>query len=145
MESITMQKAADLTGLTLRQVSYWKRTNIIAPTHVSKRRVGYVLSDVISLYLISSFLKAGITIHKARTLKDTFIKVITDNQLTVDEFLVTYVDKQLALYLVRGIFFTTKPADHFKCVISFKELLKNWLKFVYEECTPIEEGGPCEG
>ncbi len=69
-EGYSGQKAAEIVGITYRQLDYWTRTDLITPSVAdakgsgSKRRYSY--RDLLELKVIKSLLDAGVALQSAR-------------------------------------------------------------------------------
>lgn len=63
-------KAAEIVGITYRQLDYWARTDLVRPSVVdaagsgSRRRYGY--ADLLELKVVKSLLDAGIKLENVR-------------------------------------------------------------------------------
>ena len=84
-------KAAEIVGLTYRQLDYWARTDLVRPTLTdaagsgSRRRYGY--TDLLELKVIKSLLDAGIRLENVREvfsyLRDILGQEITSANLVI--------------------------------------------------------------
>src|SRR6186713_3337320 len=69
-EGFSGREAADIVGITYRQLDYWARTDLIRPTLAdakgsgSRRRYSY--RDLLELKVIKSLLDAGIRLESVR-------------------------------------------------------------------------------
>lgn len=69
-ESFTGKRAAEVVGITYRQLDYWARTDLIRPSVVdaagsgSRRRYSY--QDLLELKVIKSLLDAGLRLGSVR-------------------------------------------------------------------------------
>lgn len=64
------KKAAEIVGITYRQIDYWARTDLIRPSHCDAsgsgtRRV-YTYRDLLELRVIKTLLDAGIKLESVR-------------------------------------------------------------------------------
>ncbi|HEX6567725.1 MAG TPA: MerR family transcriptional regulator [Acidimicrobiales bacterium] len=70
LASFSGKKAADIVGITYRQLDYWARTNLIRPSLAdaqgsgSRRRYSY--RDLLELKLVKTLLEAGIKLESIR-------------------------------------------------------------------------------
>ena len=84
-------KAAEIVGLSYRQLDYWARTDLVRPTVTdaagsgSRRRYGY--TDLLELKVIKSLLDAGIRLENVREifsyLRDILGQEITSANLVI--------------------------------------------------------------
>ena len=84
-------KAAEIVGISYRQLDYWARTDIVRPTVTdaagsgSRRRYGY--TDLLELKVIKSLLDAGIRLENVREifsyLRDILGQEITSANLVI--------------------------------------------------------------
>jgi DNA-binding transcriptional MerR regulator len=84
-------KAAEIVGISYRQLDYWARTDLVRPTVVdasgsgSRRRYGY--TDLLELKVIKSLLDAGIRLENVREifqyLRDILGQEITSANLVI--------------------------------------------------------------
>lgn len=69
-EGYSGAKAAEIVGITYRQLDYWARTDLVRPSLVdaagsgSRRRYGY--ADLLELKVVKSLLDAGIKLENVR-------------------------------------------------------------------------------
>ena len=72
--SFSGAQAAQIAGITYRQLDYWARTNLIRPSAVDAKGSGsrrsYVYRDLLELKVIKNLLDAGI---KLESVRDVFI------------------------------------------------------------------------
>ena len=84
-------KAAEIVGISYRQLDYWARTDLVRPSVTdaagsgSRRRYGY--SDLLELKVIKSLLDAGIRLENVREifsyLRDILGQEITSANLVI--------------------------------------------------------------
>jgi DNA-binding transcriptional MerR regulator len=84
-------KAAEIVGISYRQLDYWARTDLVRPTVTdaagsgSRRRYGY--TDLLELKVIKSLLDAGIRLENVREifsyLRDILGQEITSANLVI--------------------------------------------------------------
>lgn len=84
-------KAAEIVGISYRQLDYWARTDLVRPTVAdasgsgSRRRYGY--TDLLELKVIKSLLDAGIRLENVREifqyLRDILGQEITSANLVI--------------------------------------------------------------
>lgn len=84
-------KAAEIVGISYRQLDYWARTDLVRPTVTdaagsgSRRRYGY--KDLLELKVIKSLLDAGIRLENVREifsyLRDILGQEITSANLVI--------------------------------------------------------------
>ena len=65
------KEAAEIVGVTYRQIDYWARTNLVRPSLATARGSGtrrmYSYRDLLELRIIKKLLDAGIRLEKVRT------------------------------------------------------------------------------
>ncbi len=73
-EGFSGKKAAELVGITYRQLDYWARTHLVRPSLVDARGSGsrrqYSYRDLLELKVIKTLLDAGIRLESVRTAFD---------------------------------------------------------------------------
>ena len=80
--------AAEIVGITYRQLDYWARTDLVRPTMVdaagsgSRRRYGY--RDLLELKVIKSLVDAGIKLEMVRESFHYVREVLGDDITTVN-------------------------------------------------------------
>ena len=84
-------KAAEIVGISYRQLDYWARTDLVRPTLTdaagsgSRRRYGY--TDLLELKVIKSLLDAGIRLENVREifsyLRDILGQEVTSANLVI--------------------------------------------------------------
>lgn len=85
-------RAADLAGITYRQLDYWARTDLVRPTAQDARGSGsrrrYSYGDVLKLKTIKRLLDAGISFETVRDLFEVLAGVLdrdeTDAKVVID-------------------------------------------------------------
>jgi len=61
------QQVANITGLTARQLNYWRQTAVIEPSHItSGGHARYSFSDLIALKTVKQLLDHGVSLQKIR-------------------------------------------------------------------------------
>ena len=61
------QQVANITGLTARQLNYWRRTEIIEPSSVTQGgHARYSFTDLIALKTVKQLLDHGVSLQKVR-------------------------------------------------------------------------------
>ena len=69
-QSFSGSQAAQIAGITYRQLDYWARTNLIRPSLIdatgSGSRRSYVYRDLLELKVIKNLLDAGIKLEAVR-------------------------------------------------------------------------------
>lgn len=70
MESFTGKQAANIVGITYRQLDYWARTNLIRPSVIDAAGCGsrriYNYQDLLELKVVKKLLDAGIRLASVR-------------------------------------------------------------------------------
>lgn len=70
VESFSGKRAAEIVGISYRQLDYWARTNLIRPSladaHGSGTRRRYSYRDLLELKLVKTLLDNGIKLEQAR-------------------------------------------------------------------------------
>jgi DNA-binding transcriptional MerR regulator len=70
MAGFSGTKAAQIVGITYRQLDYWARTDLVRPSltaaHGSGSRREYAYSDLLELKVIKNLLDAGIKLENVR-------------------------------------------------------------------------------
>lgn len=65
------KSAADIVGITYRQLDYWARTDLVRPSLADARGSGtqrrYSYRDLVRLKVVKSLLDAGVKLQSART------------------------------------------------------------------------------
>jgi DNA-binding transcriptional MerR regulator len=85
-------KAADIVGITYRQLDYWARTDLVRPSLAdaagSGSRRKYSYRDLLELRMIKTLLDAGISLERVRDvfsfLRDTVDGDITSAHVVID-------------------------------------------------------------
>lgn len=85
------KRAAEIVGITYRQLDYWARTDLVRPTVAdaqgsgTRRRYGY--RDLLELKVVKTLLDAGIKLESVRTvfvyLRDSLGEDIVSAQLVI--------------------------------------------------------------
>jgi len=69
-ETYSGHSAAEIVGITYRQIDYWARTNLVKPSLATARGSGtrrmYSYRDLLELRIIKKLLDAGIRLEKVR-------------------------------------------------------------------------------
>src|SRR5690606_1808385 len=69
-EAFSGRRAAEIVGITYRQLDYWARTDLVRPSladaNGSGSRRSYSYSDLLELKVIKSLLDAGIRLESVR-------------------------------------------------------------------------------
>lgn len=61
------QQVANITGLSARQLNYWRRTEIIEPSHTTQGgHARYSFTDLIALKTVKQLLEHGVSLQKVR-------------------------------------------------------------------------------
>jgi len=61
------QQVAKITGLTARQLNYWRRTSVIGPSNTTKGgHARYSFTDLIALKTVKQLLGHGVSLQKVR-------------------------------------------------------------------------------
>lgn len=106
------RRAAELAGITYRQLDYWARTDLVRPSLVdaagsgSRRRYSY--TDLLELRVIKSLLDAGIKLENVREvfsyLRDVLGQEITSASLVIQgsSSVVVHDDGELVDLVRRG-------------------------------------------
>jgi DNA-binding transcriptional MerR regulator len=73
VETFSGKRAAEIVGITYRQLDYWARTDLIRPSHADAHGSGtrrqYTYRDLIELKLVKTLLDAG---NRLETIRDAF-------------------------------------------------------------------------
>ena len=65
--AFTSRQVTVLTGLTQRQLAYWRRTGLISPTHASQGgHARYTFTDLVLLRTVKQLLDAGVSVQRLR-------------------------------------------------------------------------------
>ncbi|HVX18063.1 MAG TPA: MerR family transcriptional regulator [Acidimicrobiales bacterium] len=91
-EGFSGRRAADIVGITYRQLDYWARTDLVRPSladaHGSGSRRSYSYRDLLELKVIKSLLDAGIRLESVRTvftmLRDHLGEDVASANLVID-------------------------------------------------------------
>ena len=74
IRGFSTQRAAEIAGITYRQIDYWARTDLLRPSLVKAAGSGsrrlYSYGDVLELKVIKRLLDAGIELNKVRVIFD---------------------------------------------------------------------------
>src|SRR3954449_6684516 len=69
-EQYSGKKAAEIVGITYRQLDYWARTDLVRPSVADAKGSGsqrrYSYRDLLELKVIKSLLDAGVSLQSAR-------------------------------------------------------------------------------
>ncbi len=85
-------KAAQIVGITYRQLDYWARTDLVRPSLVdaagsgTRRRYGY--RDLLELRMIKTLLDAGIRLETVRDVFD-YLRDHTDGDITAAHLVIS--------------------------------------------------------
>ena len=61
------QQVANITGLSARQLNYWRRTKIIEPANITQGgHARYSFTDLIALKTVKQLLEQGVSLQKIR-------------------------------------------------------------------------------
>lgn len=61
------QQVVNITGLSARQLNYWRRTNVIEPSSVTQGgHARYSFTDLIALKTVKQLLEQGVSLQKIR-------------------------------------------------------------------------------
>ena len=116
-QSYSGKKAAEIVGISYRQLDYWARTDLVRPSVAdasgsgSRRQYGY--SDLLELKVIKSMLDAGIKLESVREafhyLRDQLGTDIASAQLVIGggSAILVKDDHELIDVLKRGQFVMT--------------------------------------
>ena len=65
--AFTSRQVTALTGLTQRQLAYWRRTGLISPTKASQGgHARYTFSDLVLLRTVKQLLDSGVSVQRLR-------------------------------------------------------------------------------
>ena len=74
IRGFSTRRAAEIAGITYRQIDYWARTDLLRPSLVKAAGSGsrrmYSYGDVLELKVIKRLLDAGIELNKVRVIFD---------------------------------------------------------------------------
>ncbi len=90
-ESYSGREAADIVGITYRQLDYWARTDLVRPSLADARGSGsrrrYAYRDLLELKVIKTLIDAGIKLESVRDafsyLRETLGEDIASAQLVI--------------------------------------------------------------
>jgi len=61
------QQVASITGLTARQLNYWRTTDVVKPSHLTQGgHARYSFTDLIALKTVKQLLTQGVSLQKIR-------------------------------------------------------------------------------
>jgi len=61
------QQVANITGLSARQLNYWRRTGVIEPSNITQGgHARYSFTDLIALKTVKQLLEHGVSLQKVR-------------------------------------------------------------------------------
>jgi len=111
-EGFSGPKAAEIVGVTYRQLDYWARTDLLRPSLVEAKGSGtqrrYSYRDLLELKVIKSLLDAGIKLETVRTifayLRENLDEDITTANLVIQgrESVLIQTDGELIDVVKRG-------------------------------------------
>jgi DNA-binding transcriptional MerR regulator len=90
--SYSRQQAAAISGLTARQLAYWRRTGLVAPQQRTRGgHARYSFADLIALRTAKRLIDAGISLQRVRRCLDSLTRFLpaTDRPLTELSLIVT--------------------------------------------------------
>ena len=73
------QTAANVSGITMRQLDYWARTRLVEPTFATDQGVMYSDDDLVLLTVVKRLLDAGVSLSNIRS------AITSVNQLEASE------------------------------------------------------------
>lgn len=109
-EGYSGRQAAEIVGITYRQLDYWARTNLVRPTladaHGSGSRRKYSYRDLLELKVIKSLLDAGIALESVRNvfkfLRERLGEDVASAHLVIDGTSAMLVRDEELIDLVKG-------------------------------------------
>ena len=76
------KKAADIVGISYRQLDYWARTDLIRPTLADAKGSGsrrqYAYGDLLELRIVKQLLDAGLKLENVRHVFDELRRLVGD-------------------------------------------------------------------
>lgn len=107
--SYTGPEAAQIVGVTYRQVDYWERTDLVTPSlrpaQGSGTRRSYSYRDLVELRIVRAMLDSGMTLNAARDVIHTMQGVsgnLAELALVVDDSGSRCVDTDQLVEIVRS-------------------------------------------
>jgi DNA-binding transcriptional MerR regulator len=80
--SFSGKRAAEIVGISYRQLDYWARTDLIRPTLADAKGSGsrrqYAYSDLLELRIVKQLLDAGIRLENVRHVFDELRRMVGD-------------------------------------------------------------------
>ena len=90
--SFSGAQAAQIAGITYRQLDYWARTNLIRPSAVDAKGSGsrrsYVYRDLLELKVIKNLLDAGIKLESVRDVF-TYLRSHVDTEIAAAHIVIS--------------------------------------------------------
>ncbi len=90
--SFSGAQAAQIAGITYRQLDYWARTNLIRPSAVDAKGSGsrrsYVYRDLLELKVIKNLLDAGIKLESVRDVF-TYLRSHLDTEIAAAHIVIS--------------------------------------------------------
>ena len=91
-DSFSGAQAAQIAGITYRQLDYWARTNLIRPSAVDAKGSGsrrsYVYRDLLELKVIKNLLDAGIKLESVRDVF-TYLRSHVDTEIAAAHIVIS--------------------------------------------------------
>jgi len=91
-DSFSGAQAAQIAGITYRQLDYWARTNLIRPSLVDAKGSGsrrsYVYRDLLELKVIKNLLDAGIKLESVREVF-TYLRSHVDTEIAAAHIVIS--------------------------------------------------------
>ena len=91
-DSFSGAQAAQIAGITYRQLDYWARTNLIRPSLVDAKGSGsrrsYVYRDLLELKVIKNLLDAGIKLESVRDVF-TYLRSHVDTEIAAAHIVIS--------------------------------------------------------
>lgn len=85
-QCFTSHQAATITGLSLRQLQYWRKTQLITPSHsTSGGHARYSFTDLIALKAAKRLIEADISVQRIRRCIGTLTGFLPDVEQPLNE------------------------------------------------------------
>lgn len=119
----TSQQAARLTGLSLRQLSYWRRTQLVAPSHRTPGgHARYGFRDLIALRTAKRLLDARVSLQRIRRCLRSLIQFLPNTPHPLAELSLVVTGDVLLVFRGREAFDALTGQEW---VISVAELARD--------------------
>ena len=92
-----------LTGVTVNQLKYWVRINLVSPERIGKASF-YSFKDIVKLRILVSLRRAGLSLQKMREGVRNLSRMLPDNEPLTR--LIIYTDGADMIVIEKGMYFS---------------------------------------